>query len=353
MNILCAGLSHHLAPVEIRERFAVGDHELPGVLERLRAIDGTAGAVVLSTCNRVEFYTATICPVRTAEALRRLLGERHLFSAAAGTNDGVPFYEFHTPASVRHLFRVSCGLDSMVLGETEVLGQVKKAYSLAQSAGAPSRHLHRLFQHAFRVAKEVRTHTAITRGATSVGAVAVELAEKIFGDLTGRRVMILGAGDTGERVARSLQSRGVRSVIVSNRTFDRAARLAEEIGGLAVHFENWDKSFADIDILIGSTGAPHPVLTRAKLEPYLRDRPDRPLFLIDLAVPRDFHPDVNTLDGVFLYDMDTLQEIARETLAARQTEVQRCEALIETEVADFVHWLGRQSEPRHLPETES
>lgn len=342
MNILCAGLSHHLAPVEIRERFAVGDHELPGVLHTLRQIDGTAGAVVLSTCNRVEFYAATICPVRTAQALRGWLGSR-----SASVGQSVPFYEFHTPASVRHLFRVSCGLDSMVLGETEVLGQVKKAYSLAQSAGAPSRHLHRLFQHAFRVAKEVRTHTAITRGATSVGAVAVELAEKIFGDLSARRVMILGTGETGERVARSLQSRGVRSVIVSNRTFDRAAQLAEEIGGLAVHFDHWDKSFQDIDILIGSTGAPHPVLTKEKLEPHLRQRLDRPLFLIDLAVPRDFHPDVNSLSGVFLYDMDTLQEIARETLEARQAEVERCEAHIENQVADFMGWLGRQTEPCH------
>lgn len=336
MNILCAGINHHCAPVEVREKFAVGDHELPGVLDVLRGIDGTAGAVVLSTCNRVEFYAATICPVRTIEALRHWLTRR--------APEPVPLYEMHTPASVRHLFRVSCGLDSMVLGETEVLGQVKKAYSLAVETGAPSRHLHKLFQHAFRVAKHVRTNTRITRGATSVGAVAVELAEKIFGSLEGRRVMILGAGDTGERTARSLQSRGARGVIVANRTFARAAALAEEIGGMAVHFDHWQEAFADVDILIGSTGAPHPILNREKLAPLMRQRPDRPLFIIDLAVPRDIAPDVNELPDVFLYDMDTLQEIARETVEARQQEVLVCERFIEGEVVDFIHWLERSRE---------
>jgi glutamyl-tRNA reductase len=335
MNIFCAGINHRLAPVSIREKLAVPELEIPSVLQHLRQIDGTAGAVVLSTCNRVEFYTATICPVRTLHYLRDWLGQRD--SGAA------PLYEFHTPASVRHLFRVSCGLDSMVLGETEVLGQVKKAYSLATDVGAPSRHLHRLFQHAFRVAKQVRTHTGITRGATSVGAVAVELAEKIFGDLRGRRVMILGAGETSERTARSLQSRGVQSVIVSNRTFARAAKLAAEIGGLAIHFEHWDRAFADVDILIGSTGAPHPVLTKEKLRPLLAQRPHRPLFVIDLAVPRDVTQDVNELDGVFLYDIDSLQEIARESMDIRRQEITRCETIIEAEVTDFVRWLHRPS----------
>jgi glutamyl-tRNA reductase len=331
MNIFCAGINHRLAPVSVREKLAVPELEIPGVLRHLRQLDGTAGAVVLSTCNRVEFYTATICPVRTLRFLRDWLGERD--SAAA------PLYEFHTPASVRHLFRVSCGLDSMVLGETEVLGQVKKAYSMAQAAGAPSKHLHRLFQNAFRVAKEVRTHTAITRGATSVGSVAVELAEKIFGELRGRRVMILGAGETSERTARSLQSRGVQSVIVSNRTFERAAKLAGEIGGMAIHFEHWDRAFDEVDILIGSTGAPHPVLTREKLKPLMDRRPHRPLFIIDLAVPRDVTSDVNELDSVFLYDIDSLEEIARETLEIRRQEITRCEQMIEAEVIDYVRWL--------------
>lgn len=347
MNILCAGLNHELAPVEIRERFAVSSHELPTVLERLRLIDGNAGAVVLSTCNRVEFYAATICPVRALASLQDWLVGR--------TGLRVPLYELHTPASVRHLFRVACGLDSMVLGETEVLGQVKQAYALAQQFGSTSRHLHRLFQHSFRVAKAVRSQTQITRGATSVSAVAVELAQKIFGDLSGRKVMILGAGEMGERTARSLQSRGVHSVIVSNRTFTRAAALAEEIGGLAIHFDHWENFFADIDILIGSTGAPHPVLTSQKLAPLLQNRRDRPLFIIDLAVPRDVTPDVNELEGVFLYDMDSLQEIARASLDVRQQEIIACEKMIDHEVGDYLRWLQSHGQPdlEHPPSLTS
>lgn len=335
MNIVCAGISHHLAPVEVREKFAVSANELPEVLRTLRGMDGSAGAVVLSTCNRVEFYAATICPVRALEAMRSWLSSRGCETA--------PFYEFHTPGSVRHLFRVSSGLDSMVVGETEVLGQVKDAYVKATEVGAPSRHLHRLFQRAFQVAKAVRTHTSITRGPTSVGTVAVELAKKIFGDLEGKRVMILGAGDTGERTARSLQSRGVKSIIVSNRTFERAARLAAEIGGMAIHFDNWHRAFHEVDILIGSTGAPHPIITREKLEPLMASRLDRPLFVIDLAVPRDITPDVNDLEGVYLYDIDSLEQIAAESLDVRKREVQRCEVLIEEHVQEYLHWLTKSS----------
>lgn len=337
MNILCAGISHKLAPVEIRERYAIGPHELDAVLGTLRKIDGTAGAVILSTCNRVEFYAATLCPVRALGALHDWIEGR--------VGRRAPMYEYHTPASVRHLFRVACGLDSMVLGETEVLGQVKKAYADASELGFASRHLHKLFQHAFRVAKTVRSQTCITRGATSVSGVAVELASKIFGHLADRRVMILGAGETGERTARSLQTRGVRSVIVSNRTFDRAAALAAEIGGLAVHFDHWHQHFRDIDILIGSTGAPHPVLTREQLEPLLGARGDRPLFVIDLAVPRDIDPRVNELEGVYLYDMDALQQLADASVEGRRREIERCERMIEQEVSDYVAWLCAHSPP--------
>jgi glutamyl-tRNA reductase len=337
MNILCAGINHKIAPVEIRERYAIGAHELEEVLATLRSFDGTAGAVVLSTCNRVEFYAATICPMRALSALHDWLERR------AGLR--APLYEYHTPASVRHLFRVSCGLDSMVLGETEVLGQVKRAYADASKLGFSSRHLHRLFQHAFRVAKTVRSQTMITRGATSVSGVAVELASKIFGDLSGKRVMILGAGENSERTARSLQTRGVQSVIVANRTFERAASLAAEIGGLAVHFEHWQNHFQDVDILIGSTGAPHPVLTKEKLTPLLQGRADRPLFIIDLAVPRDIDPRVNELESVYLYDIDSLQQIADASVEGRKREIEHCERIIAKEVSEYVAWLGRNAAP--------
>jgi glutamyl-tRNA reductase len=336
MNILCAGLNHQNAPVEIRERFAVGGGQLQETLEAVRRIDGLTGAVILSTCNRVEFYTASLCPVRAFDGLKALLQDR--------TGLEAPLYFHDTPRSVRHLFRVASGLDSMVLGETEILGQVKKAYSAAAELGATTSHLNKLFQHAFRVAKHVRTETLITRGATSVGAVAVELAGKIFGDLSGRRVMILGAGETSERTARSLVSRGVRTVIVSNRTFDRAAKLAEEIGGLAIHFDHWQNAFSDVDILICSTAAPHPILTREKLAPLLRERDGRPLFVIDLAVPRDVEPSVNELEGVFLYDIDSLETIVRQSLEVRRGDLVRCEEMISDHVGSFVTWLRRHHE---------
>lgn len=338
MNIFCAGLNHQNAPVEVRERFAVGDHELLDTLGAIRTIDGLSGAVILSTCNRVEFYASSLCPARTADGLRDLMRERTGFDA--------PFYVHDTPRSVQHLFRVASGLDSMVLGETEILGQVKKAYHSATELGATTSHLNKLFQHAFRVAKHVRTETQITRGATSVGSVAVDLAGKIFGDLSSRRVMILGAGETSERTARALVSRGVRAVIVSNRTFERAARLAEEIGGLAIHFDHWQNAFADVDILICSTAAPHAILTPEKLAPMMRSRQGRPLFVIDLAVPRDADPAINNLDDVFLYDIDSLESIVRHSIESRRSEIVRCEQMITQHVGAFVNWMRRHHEVR-------
>lgn len=328
MNILCAGLNHHIAPVEVRERLAVGPNQIADVLAELRAIDGIDEAVLVSTCNRVEYYAASLCPERALDGLRAFMQAR--------TRADVPVYHHSGPPSIRHLFRVASGLDSMVLGETEILGQLKTAYAAAASQGTTRRTLNKLFQHAFRVAKNVRTDTQITRGATSVGAVAVEMAGRIFGDLDHRRVMVLGAGDTSERTARALVSRGVRTVIVSNRTYERAAKLAADIGGMAIHFDHWHKEFHEVDILISSTGAPHAILTREKLEPIVRQRRGRPLFLIDLAVPRDIDPDVNTLDGIFLYDIDSLQQIANRSIATRQREVEHCERIIDAQVHNFL-----------------
>lgn len=336
MNVLCVGINHTIAPVEIRERLAVPNHKLSDTLGALRAIEGLSEAVIVSTCNRVEFYAASIRPIQTLEGLQNFLRTR------AGLD--APLYHHDTPQSIRHLFRVASGLDSMVLGETEILGQLKQAYAAAAQAGATSRTLNRLFQQAFRVAKSVRTETQITRGATSVGAVAVELAGRIFGDLANHRVMVLGAGETSERTARSLVSRGVKTVIVSNRTFDRAAALAGEIGGMAIHFDHWQREFPDVDILISSTAAPRPIITRERLEPMMRLRSGRPLFIIDLAVPRDADPEVNDIDGVFLYDIDSLQDIASRSIAVRQREIEHCERIIDREVTDFMSWLRRHPE---------
>ncbi|MCX6978142.1 MAG: glutamyl-tRNA reductase, partial [Verrucomicrobia bacterium] len=232
------------------------------------------------------------------------------------------------------------GLESMILGETEILGQVKKAYGAAQESGATGKHLNKLFQRAFRVAKEVRTDTNITRGAVSVGSVAAELAEKIFGRLVDCRVLILGAGETSELTAGALQARGVRSLVVANRSFDRASVLAKKMGGRAIGFEDWHSTLGEVDILIGSTAATEHLLKAADLAPILRRRPDRPLFCIDLGVPRDIDPEVNRLDGVYLYDIDSLQAMAEQSMRGRLEEVVICEGMIERHAVEFGEWLA-------------
>lgn len=337
MSVFCAGLNHHHAPVEVREKFAVGHGErLRETHATALALEGVGGVVILSTCNRVEFYVSSVRPGESRRALAEWLRDR------AGRD--APFYFHDAARCVRHLFRVVSGLDSMVLGETEILGQAKKAYATAREFGVADAALHRLFQHAFRVAKHVRTETLITRGATSVGAVAVELAGRTFGDLADRRVLVFGAGETSERTARSLLSRGVRSVIVSNRTFARAAELAAEIGGEAIPFDHWQGAFADADILICSTASPRPILTRERVEPLLAARRGRPLLVIDLAVPRDVEPAVGMLGGIHLHDIDGLEQIARQSLAVRRGDLARCEGLIAGHVGEFVTWLETRRE---------
>lgn len=329
MRILCLGLSHQTADVASRERFAVGEREAVEAARGLVAAGGIEEAVVLSTCNRVEIWAAAH---DAAAGLRAARGYFEVRGEAA-------LYEHDSPGSVRHLFRVVCGLESMVLGETEILGQVKKAYGAAAAGGATARHLNKLFQRAFNVAKEVRSRTSITRGAVSVGSVAADLAQKIFGKLTRCQVMILGAGETSETTARALLSRGAHSIFVSNRSHDRAAALAAELGGRAIHFEEWHTHFHDVDILIGSTAAPHPIVTRAKLEAVMRERRDRPLFIIDLAVPRDVEPAVNEIEGVYFYDIDSLRAIAAQSLEDRRAEIGACERMIERHVVEFAKWV--------------
>lgn len=330
--IVVLGLSHHTAPVALRERFAFGEARVPTALQTMRETGLAHEAVVLSTCNRVELYAATTQDPRVALAeLRQFLVTCHDYHDPL-TDE---LYALTEPQSIEHLFRVACGLDSMVLGETEILGQLKKAYEFALQHGHTGPVLNRAFQRAFNVAKHVRTETNIQRGSISVGSVAVELAEKIFSTLTDRHVMVIGAGETSEKTARALLSRGARSIIVSNRSYERAATLAAELGGSAIHFEEWSKAFADVDIVISSTAAPHYILDREKLEPLMRQRRNRPLLLIDIAVPRDIDPQVNFLDNVYLYNIDDLQAIADDYLKQRKEEIVRCEAIIREKAAQL------------------
>jgi glutamyl-tRNA reductase len=330
--LVVIGLSHHTAPVTLRERFAFGEARVPAALQMLRDAGLADEAVILSTCNRVEIYAATALePRRAFGELRQFLVTCHDYHDPL-TDE---IYSLTEPQSIEHLFRVACGLDSMVLGETEILGQLKKAYEFALQHGHTGSVLNKAFQKAFNVAKHVRTETNIQRGSISVGSVAVELAEKIFSSLNERQVMVIGAGDTSEKTARALLSRGARSIIVSNRSYERAAALAAELGGTAVHFEDWAKTFTDVDIVISSTAAPHYILDTAKLEPVMRVRRNRPLLLIDIAVPRDIDPQVNFLDNVYLYNIDDLQAIADDYLKQRKEEVARCEAIIRERAAQL------------------
>jgi len=244
-------------------------------------------------------------------------------------------------------------MDSMVPGETEILGQVKKAYQSAVEAGAANREVHVLFQKAFAVAKEVRSQTNITRGPVSVGGVAVDLAEKIFGKLAHCKVMILGAGETAEQTGRALVSRGVRSIFVSNRTHDRAVELANSMGGAALHFDEWQNWAHDVDIIVGSTAAPHAVVLREPMEKLMGQRPARPLFIIDLAVPRDVEASVNELEGVYVYDIDALQQIAERSLTFRRAELVQCEAIIERCAREVAEKLGEEKAESGWEKVES
>jgi glutamyl-tRNA reductase len=347
MNVVVIGLSHHSSPVELRERFAFAEAKIPEALKSLRESGIAAEAVILSTCNRVEIYAATVLePAKAFAELKQFLARWGETAGEAVVKDnsgsrgrsphqieiGDELYTLGEPQSLHHLFKVACGLDSMVLGETEILGQLKKAYDLAFRHRHTGARLNKAFQRAFHVAKHIRTETNIQRGSVSVASVAVELAEKIFSSLNDREVLVIGAGETSEKTARALLSRGARSIIVANRSHDRAVALAGAFGGRAVQFDDWAGEFEKIDIAISSTSAPHHILDCAKLEPLMKLRHQRPLLLIDIAVPRDIDPEVNLLENVYLYNIDDLQAIADGYLKLRQEEIARCEAIIAEKV---------------------
>jgi glutamyl-tRNA reductase len=340
MPLVVIGLSHHSCPVTVRERFAYAEARVPAALQLLRDSGIAEEAVILSTCNRVEIYAATsLEATRAFSALREFLVTSHDYRDPLSDE----LYNLTEPQSLQHLFQVASGLDSMVLGETEILGQLKKAYELALRGGHTGARLNKAFQTAFNVAKHIRTTTSIQRGSVSVGSVAVELAQKIFNELSERQVMVIGAGETSEKTVRALVSRGAQSVIVTNRSYERAVALAQELGGRAIRFELWDQEFQNIDIVISSTSAPHYILDRSKLEPLMKLRRNRPLLLVDIAVPRDIEPVVNFMENVFLYNIDDLQSIADKYLRQRQEEVALCEQIIREKAAGL---LGRPARPQ-------
>jgi glutamyl-tRNA reductase len=334
MKLFVAGLSYKTAPVEVREKLAVRPSELSCHGCRLKLSGALEEVVVLSTCNRVEIYGTS--PWVSGNVNR-------MFSQLAkGDVDFAPYlYVKEGEEVAKHLFSVVSGLDSMVIGETEIAGQVKSAYDAAQQARLTGRMTNKLFQTALATAKEVRTHTAVGRGAVSVGSVAVELAEKIFDkDLAGKTIMIIGAGKMGEACVRHLAKKGTRSVLVSNRSFERAQGLAADFGGRAIRFDDCLGAMVEADIVVSSTGCPQTILNRADVASIMPARRNRPLFLIDIAVPRDIAADVQELPNVYLYNIDHLEAIVRQNVGVREQELTRCNEIISARVFSFMERLN-------------
>jgi glutamyl-tRNA reductase len=322
MNFFVAGLSYRTAPVEVRERLSVQASWLRCQGCKLKIAGGLKEVVVVSTCNRVEIYGV-------GEWMSYRVHK--LFDLLCGSTADLNQYLYYKEGAeaAEHLFSVAGGLDSMVLGETEITGQIKNAYLAAQEAKLTGKITNRIFQTALQVAKEIRTGTAVGRGSTSVGSVAVDLAERIFEhDLSQKTVMIIGAGKMGEACLRHLSKKGAGSVLVANRSHDRAVALASEFGGRAVSFGDRFAAMAEADIVVSSTGASETILARSDLEKVMALRQDRPLFLVDIAVPRDIDADVQQLPNVFLYNVDHLEEIVRENLKLREREIDICRQIV-------------------------
>lgn len=329
MELVCLGVNHKTAPVEVRERFAVGNTKLGEEAQNLLEMTGAPEGVVISTCNRTEFYLA-------AQDGRAAMARLEYGLAEKVHGHGEPFYRYESEEAARHLCRVVSGLDSMLLGETEIFGQVKQAYQAAHAAGATGSVLNKLFQKSFSIGKKVRTQTTIQEGSTSIGNVAVELAEKIFGHLKDSEVMVLGAGEMSRLTAQALVSRGAKSVIVANRTHERAIELAAEMKGRAVRFDDWLEVLKDVDVVISSTGAPHTIIHAEEIESVRRARKFRPLFLIDIAVPRDIAQACGEIEEVYLYDIDALEQLADEARARRVKQIEECEKIIEGELGKLL-----------------
>lgn len=335
-KIACLGVNHHTAPVAVREKLAFsGDCGKP--LAALKELPGCDECCFLSTCNRVEVLLVADPKAETIRAAREFL-----FAGSGLSEREIEQYTYlHTgAAAVNHVFRVAASLDSMVVGEPQILGQLKDAYRLAVEHQAAGPVLHRLLSKAFSVAKRIRTETSIGSSAVSISYAAVQLARKIFGDLAGRRVLLAGAGEMAELAAEHLLAQGIGKVVVANRTLERAMNLARRFKGEAVGLDELVPQLAGVDILISSTGAPGLILRKEEVRPIMRQRRHEPLFLIDIAVPRDLDPGLNDLDNVYLYDIDDLKQVVEVNKAQRQQEADKAERIVAEETIKFGHWLA-------------
>ena len=349
-GLLVIGVSHKTAPVELRERVALPEGRAVGVLRELVSSEHIHEAVAISTCNRTELYLVVADDVEAETAALGILARQ---ADIRPTELVSHLYSLRNADATRHLFRVTAGLDSMIVGEAEIQGQVKRAYELALVENTTSAFMNRLFREALAAGKRVRTETAIAGSTVSVSSVAVQLAQETLGDLSGRRVVVIGAGETGELTARALTERGVSSVFVANRHYDRAIGLAHRFGGHAVRFESLPAELEQADIVVSSTGSPHHIVERAELEAVMSARQGRPLLLIDIAVPRDIEPVVREIEGVHLRDIDDLQRMVERQLSGLDAEVRRAEGAARARARALRAGWARSTSCRRSPRCTS
>lgn len=344
MSLVVTGLNHRTSELDLRERLQFREESLPDALAQLRARLGEGGGVIVSTCNRSEIYVNHPgAPADVHRELRAFLSDWHKMPESEFTKT---LYEYEGPETVGHLFRVASSLDSMVVGEQQISGQVHDAYLIAHSENATDKVLNALFQKAFSVAKRVRSKSSISEGKVSVSSVAVDLAVSIFMDLADKTVMVIGSGEMAELTLKNLVDKGVGEVLVANRSLERAQSLSEAYGGRAVALSDLDYHLKRADILISATGAPGIILRTEQFQKALKERNKEPMFVIDIAVPRDIDAAVHDMDNVYLYDLDDLKKVADANLEARRDEIDRCLAMVETGVEQFCRWMnGLAAEP--------
>jgi glutamyl-tRNA reductase (EC 1.2.1.70) len=329
------GLNHRSAPVEIREKMSLKSSQMDKALQDLSKYPGIQGLVILSTCNRLEVYTMTANVEIGVNSIKRYLAQH----GEINEQEAHEFLYTHTSdEAIRHLFRVVSGLDSMVLGETQILGQVAAAYEEANNAKVTNKVINVLFQNALTIGKRVRNETLIDQHPVSISYTAVELAEQKFGELCGKSILILGAGEMSALTAKHLVAAGAATVLVSNRSYDRAVILAREFSGQAIHFNQMDKYLVNVDIVISATASPHFILMPNRLQKVMKQREGRPLLLIDIALPRDIHPDVRQLEGVTLYDIDDLRGVVDKHHHARELAAKQAEKIVDEEIIQFLKW---------------
>src|SRR5215210_1816696 len=338
-GLLALGVSHHTAPLSLREQLALTEGKAAGVLSALVSEEPISEAAALSTCNRTELYLVTTDSVEAETAGLGVLARE---AGIPPTELLGPLYSLRGADAARHLYRVTAGLDSMILGEAEIQGQVKRAYELALVEGATGPILNRMFRGALAAGKRARTETTVGERGVSIPSVAVELAQRNLGDLSARSVLLIGAGETSELTARALAARGSDAVFIANRGYNRAISLAQRFGGQAVRIDELPAQLARADIVVSATNSPHHLIERSELEVIMGQRDGAPLLLIDLAVPRVIDPDCREIDGVSLFDVDEVQAIVEQNASGREAEARRATGVLESELSRFERWIGSQ-----------